>query len=137
MQNYKEIDRIRKDPVAVRSLAKRLLDIPNHDWTAWELDFLEAMSRHAGPDPLSTRQGEKLMELRDDAEDHSQYRGLSVKILIEKCNLGRDDLDDPADAEFVAKLYASGATSIKRHQLWRLLRCGRQLGHVEKYMFAA
>jgi len=136
MQNYREIDRVRKDSVAVRSLAKRLLAIPNHDWTGWEVDFLEGMTRHHGPDPLTTRQGEKLMELRDDAEYHSKYRGLSVKILIEKCNLGRDDLD-PADAEFVEALYASGATSIKRRQLFRLLRCGRELSHIEQHMFAA
>jgi hypothetical protein len=136
MQNYREIDRVRKDSVAVRSLAKRLLAIPNHDWTGWEVDFLEGMTRHHGPDPLTTRQGEKLMELRDDAEYHSKYRGLSVKILIEKCNLGRDDLDS-ADAEFVETLYASGATSIKRRQLFRLLRCGRELGHIEQHMFAA
>ena len=65
MQNYREIDRVRKDSVAVRSLAKRPLAIPNHDWTGWEVDFLEGMTRHHGPDPLTTRQGEKLMELRD------------------------------------------------------------------------
>ena len=46
MQDYKEIDRVRKDSVAVKSLAKKLLGIPNHDWNDWELDFLEHMVRH-------------------------------------------------------------------------------------------
>jgi hypothetical protein len=30
--------------------------------------FLQHMGRHKGPDPITTRQGEKLLELRDDAE---------------------------------------------------------------------
>jgi hypothetical protein len=41
MQDYKEIDRMRKDLVAVRSLAKRLLDLPHADWNDWEIDFLQ------------------------------------------------------------------------------------------------
>jgi hypothetical protein len=60
MQDYKEIDRIRKDLVAVRSLAKRLLNLPHADWNDWEIDFLQHMGRHKGPDPITTRQGEKL-----------------------------------------------------------------------------
>jgi hypothetical protein len=51
MQDYKEIDRIRKNLVAVRSLAKRLLDLPRADWNDWEIDFLQHMARHKGPDP--------------------------------------------------------------------------------------
>jgi hypothetical protein len=135
VQNYREIDRVRKDPVAVRTLAKRLLATPDHDWTEWEIDFLQDMSRYADPD-LTTRQGEKLMELRDDAEYHTSYRGLSVKILAEKCMLARDELE-PDDAEFVQKLHASGAGSVKRRQLFRLLRCARQLELIEQHMFAA
>ena len=57
MQDYKEIDRVRKDSVAVKSLAKRLLSIPNHDWNDWELDFLEHMVLHRGPEPITTRGG--------------------------------------------------------------------------------
>src|SRR6516164_9181380 len=68
MQDYREIDRIRKDTVAVHSLAKGLLNTPNHEWNDWELDFLEHMVRHRGPNPITTRQGEKLIELRDGAE---------------------------------------------------------------------
>ena len=78
MQDYKEIDRIRKDLVAVRSLAKRLLELQRADWNDWEIDFLQHMARHKGPDPITTRQGEKLLELRDDAEYYSSVRGFSV-----------------------------------------------------------
>ena len=44
MQDYKEIDRIRKDLVAVRSLAKRLLELQRADWNDWEIDFLQHMT---------------------------------------------------------------------------------------------
>jgi hypothetical protein len=116
-------------------LAKRLLAAPESDWTDWEIDFLEDMSRHAGPD-LTTRQGEKLIELRDDAESYASWRGLSVRILVEKCSLARDELE-PHDAAFVQKLQGCGATAVKRRQLFRLLRCARQLKLIEPHMLAA
>jgi hypothetical protein len=49
MQDYREIDRIRKDFVAVRSLAKRLLDLPDAHWNDWEIGLLQHMTRHKGP----------------------------------------------------------------------------------------
>jgi hypothetical protein len=131
MQDYKEINRVRKDPVAVRSLAKRLLVIPNHDWNDWELDFLEHMARHRGP--ITTRQGEKLIELRDDSEYHSSVKGFSVASLITNCWLARDDLNSEQDRKFIEELKASGASAIKRRQLGKLLACARELGEVEKY----
>jgi hypothetical protein len=100
MQDYKEIDRMRKDLVAVRSLAKRLLDLPHADWNDWEIDFLQHMARHKGPDPITTRQGEKLLELRDDAEYYSSVRGFSVQSLIKNCWVARDDLDSEDDRKF-------------------------------------
>jgi hypothetical protein len=97
MQDYKEIDRIRKNLVAVRSLAKRLLDLPRADWNGWEIDFLQHMARHKGSDPITTRQCEKLLELRDDAEYYSSVRGFSVQSLIKSCWHARDDLDSEDD----------------------------------------
>ena len=93
-----------------------------------------AIHRHAGPD-LTTRQGEKLIELRDDAESHASWRGLSVRILVEKCSLARDELEPP-DAAFVQKLQGCGATAVKRRQLFHLLRCARQLKLIEPHMVA-
>jgi hypothetical protein len=104
MQDYREIDRIRKDLVAVRSLAKRLLDLPDADWNDWEIDFLQHMARHKGPDPLTTRQGEKLIELRDDAEHYSSVHGLSVQSLINNCWLARDDLSREEDKKIYRRL---------------------------------
>jgi hypothetical protein len=132
MQDYREIDRIRKDLVAVRSLAKRLLDLPDADWNDWEIDFLQHMARHKGPDPLTTRQGEKLIELRDDAEHYSSVHGLSVQSLINNCWLARDDLSREEVKKFIEDLKAT--TCVKRRQLRKLLACARELGEIEQYL---
>ena len=137
MQDYKEIDRIRKDLVAVRSLAKRLLSLPHGDWNDWEIDFLQHMGRHKGPDPITTRQGEKLLELRDDAEYHSSVRGLSVQILIKNCWLARDDLGSEDDRKFIEQLKETSYSGIKRRQLRKLLACARELGEIEQYVSIA
>ena len=134
MQDYKEIDRIRKNLVALRSLAKRLLDLPRADWNGWELDFLQHMARHKGPDPITTRQCEKLLELRDDAEYYSSVRGFSVQSLIKNCWLSRDDLDSEDDRKFIEHLKETGCSCVKRRRLRKLLACARQLGEIEQYV---
>jgi len=134
MQDYKEIDRLRKDSVAVNSLAKRLLVIPNRDWNDWELDFLEHMARHRGPDPITTRQGEKLIELRDYSEYHSSVKGFSVASLIANCWLARDDLSTAEARKFIQELKASSVSSLRSRQLAKLLACARELGEIEKYI---
>ncbi len=131
MTSHIEMLRIAKDPAAVRSLAKRLLGIPNQDWSEWEVDFLEGKARFTGPDPLTMRQREVLFELRDDAEYVTHHRDLSIAILIERCFLARDDLDERS-AEFIESL--KGKTSIQRRKLGRLLRCCRQLGEIESHI---
>ena len=134
MQDYKEIDRVRKDSVAIKSLAKKLLSIPNHDWNDWELDFLEHMVRHRGPEPITTRQGEKLIELRDHSEHHSSVQGFSVASLITNCWLAGDDLKNEEDRKFIDNLKTSGASVLRRRHLGKLLACARQVGAVEKYI---
>ena len=134
MQDYKEIDRIRKDLVAVRSLAKRLLDLPHADWNDWEIDFLQHMARRKGPDPVTTRQGEKLLEIRNDAEYYSSVRGFSVQSLIKNCWLARDNLNREGDRKFIEELNASNHSYVKRRQLGKLLACARELGEIEQYI---
>ena len=134
MQDYKEIDRIRKNLLAVRSLAERLLSLPRADWNDWEIDFLQHMARHKGPDPITTRQGEKLLELRDDAEYYSSIGGFSVQSLIKNCWLARDDLGSQYDRKLIEQLKETNCLSIKRRQLCKLLACARELGEIEQYV---
>src|SRR5437660_7553858 len=120
MQDYREIDRIRKDLVAVRALAKRLLELPHANWNDWETDFLQHMARHKGPDPITTRQGEKLIELRDDAKYYSSVHGFSVQSLIKNCWVARDDLSREEDKKFIEDLKMASYLSVKRRQLRKL-----------------
>jgi hypothetical protein len=134
MQDYREIDRIRKDLVAVRSLAKRLLDLPHADWNDWEIDFLQHMVRRKGSEPITTRQGEKLLELRDDAEYYSSVHGFSVQSLVENCWLTRNELDSEDNRKFIEQLKETSVSCLKRRQLHKLLACARELGEVEQYI---
>jgi hypothetical protein len=130
MASWIEIDRIRKDPEAIRSLAKRLLKLPDHDWTEWEVDFLEDRSRQN--DEINTRQAEKLLELRDEAEYFSKAEGFSVASLVESCWLARDDLQRESDRAFIESL--KGRTALKRRQLRKLFACSRELNIIEDYI---
>jgi hypothetical protein len=125
---------MRKDLVAVRSLAKRLLNLPHADWNDWEIDFLQHMGRQKAPDPITTRQGEKLLELRDDAEYYSSMRGFSIQSLIKNCWLARNNLDSEDDRKFIEQLKETSCLSIKRRQLRKLLACARELGEIEQYV---
>src|SRR5262249_2611541 len=91
-------------------------------------------TRRKGHDPITTRQGEKLLELRDDAEYYSSVRGFSVQSLIKNCWLARDDLDSEDDRKFIRQLKGTNCLSIKRRQLRKLLACARELGEIEQYV---
>jgi hypothetical protein len=92
------------------------------------------MVRHRGPEPITTRQGEKLIELRDHSEYHSSVQGFSVASLITDCWLARDDLKKEEDIKFIDNLKTSGASALRRRHLGKLLACARQVGAVEKYI---
>jgi hypothetical protein len=92
------------------------------------------MARHRRPDPITTRQCEKLLELRDDAEYYSSVRGFGVQSLIQNCWLARDDLESENDRKFIEHLKETSCSSVKRRQLRKLLACARQLGEIEQYV---
>ena len=94
-------------------MARRLL-VTDQDWTEWELDFLESLAAHMGPDALTTRQREKLVELRDDAEPISTFNGFNIGSLIEQCWLARQDLSDEDNIEFLEELKTLKGSSAAR-----------------------
>jgi hypothetical protein len=123
--------RVANDPVAVRTIAARLLGLPKQEWSDWEIDFLHNMAEYEGPESLSMRRREILFELRDDAEYITRYRGLSIRILNDRCIERRDELE-PADEALIVSL--KGKEAIQRRRLGRFLRCCRKLGEIEDYM---
>jgi hypothetical protein len=125
MPSWKEIDRIAKDPGAVRILAKSLLRMTEMEWRVWELDFLDNMSNQK--EPLTTRQAEKLLEIRDSSQIFSTYDGFNVVTLMHKCWVARFDLSSDDDIDFIERLKDCGSKSIRRRQVSRLFRCCREL----------
>lgn len=129
----KEIKRLKDEPKAARALAQALLANERSTWTDWELDFLEDMAARANTEAHSTRQLEKLLELRDASRHHSRVDGLSVRSLIDECWLGRIDLAEDDEA-FISSLKAESPDALKLRPLKRLLYCSRQLGIIDHYV---
>lgn len=125
MASWREINDIAKDPVRMRGLAEHLLAVFREQLTEWELNFLQSLLvRGAADETLTTRQAEKLVEIRDDLQKFPTFRGYSVKNLMPKCWIGRLDLDEP-DKEFIERM--CDAFSLNRRDWYHLLSCARQL----------
>jgi hypothetical protein len=130
MADYREIMDIQKDPVRARAMAQFLSALDDMEWTDWELDFLDSIGARQGD--LTTRQGEKLIELRDEATWYTAVDGFSLETLIDRSHLLRDELAE-ADAAFIERLEVSGATRLRRKDARRLLRCARTLDEIEPH----
>ncbi len=135
--NHREMKALAENADSVRSLAGYLLHLQQLDpqvaWSDWELDFLANMQAHEGREPLTMRQVEVLVELRDAARTYTRLGGMDVVSLINDCWLARFDLDEDGEA-FVVGLKASGARGLKRRQALRLLALARELNIVEGYV---
>jgi len=130
MADYREINEIQKDPARARGMAQFLSTLDDMEWTDWELDFLASIG--ARREDLTTRQGEKLIELRDESVWYTSVDGFSLKMLIVRCHLCRDELAG-SDAVFIERLQAAGAMRLRRKDARRLLRCARVLGEIEPH----
>lgn len=131
MASYADIHRLSQNPAAASTLAKFLLNIADAGWSEWEVGFLEAMAGRA--EALTTRQGEKLIELRDDAKSYKTFDGFSVNRLVHSCWIARIDLEEDDEA-FIDALKRQATTALKRRPLMRLLRCARELGLLSGYV---
>ena len=134
MTDWREINRMSKDPQAVRSLAQKLLKLPYVTWSEGREKSLKDMALER--EPITTRQTEYLLDLRDETELHSVAGKFSVAALIEDCWRNRDPdryrgLSDD-NREFIERI--RGKTSLARPQLRRLFACCRELGLIEGYI---
>jgi hypothetical protein len=131
MTDYREINAIAKDACRARLIAEYLLKLGDIEWTDWELDFLDTM--RAREELLSTRQAEKLVELRDDAVLYRKVDGFVLNALIGQCFLYRDELNSDRDREFIERLKSSGQEALRKRDAVRLLRCARAIGEIEQH----
>jgi hypothetical protein len=131
MASWIEIERVCKDRPAFKALAKRLLADPGFERTVYEETFLSDVSTYRRD--LTTREGEKLLQIRDEAEIHTNIRGLSVATLIDVCHQNRFDLDD-ADQGRIERLKARDRRHVRGNQMGWLRRICIQLGEMEGYM---
>lgn len=136
MLDYRKVNALAKDAARARRMAQPLLKSEDQEWTEWELDFLAAMSERR--EELTTRQAEKLLELEDACTwlDKVPGEGFSVRLLVKECYEARADLDED-DAAFIEALRAEGATRLRRRAVYRLMRCARAAGVVEREDAAA
>lgn len=131
MANYRDNDALAKDIERVRRTATFLLNLPDAEWSDWELDFLEGMAECSRV--LSTRQAEKLAELRDDAIRYISASGFKLATIIDRCWRNRYDLDDQDDVEFIERLKARGETALRRGAALHLRDCAVALGEIEPH----
>lgn len=129
MANYRDINALGKDPNRVRSTASFLLTLNGTDWSDWEINFLDDMTQCN--DELSTRQAEKLVELRDDAVRYAAASGFRFTTIINACWRNRFDLGADDDIAFIERLKSTGETALRRRDAFRLRRCAVELGEVE------
>jgi len=134
MALWQEIDRIRKNPKAFRDLAGGLRTHIS-DLTEWEDDFLESIKSQMDRDDFTTRQSEKLLQIRDDHQTVTEIRGgFGVKTVLRQCYEARLDLSED-DEEWIVRRYEQSPTTIRRKHAGRLRRCARQLGLIENDEF--
>ena len=125
MIDYRELDALAKDPKRANATAAMLHELEDTDWNVWETDFLEHMS--AWRSTLSTRQAEVLIELRDASVLLDKMRGFSLKALIDRLWMYRDELTEESDVEFVSQLKESGAAKLRKRQAAKLLAIARKI----------
>ncbi|MBO0763267.1 MAG: hypothetical protein J2P50_01545 [Hyphomicrobiaceae bacterium] len=130
MVDYREILALQKNPARAAATAQSLVHMEDMAWTDWELDFLDSIGSRL--QDLTTRQGEKLAELWEEAAWYTTVEGFSLRALIERCHLCRDELSR-CDAEFIARLRTAEATRLRRKDARRVLECARRIAEIEPY----
>jgi hypothetical protein len=129
--SWREIDRVRKNPKGAADIAKRLLTLPLSEFTDWEIDFLRSIQRLRNVEEFTTRQAEKLLQIRDDIEEVTEVLGFGVQLLLKGCFEARFDLSE-VDEEWVVARFQASPRNIRRKHVGRLVRCARELNLIEE-----
>jgi hypothetical protein len=130
--SWTELERVRKDPALFRGLAKRLMNDARCEDSEFADGFLANIAGWKREE-ITLRQAEVLLDLRDRAEIHTHYKGLSVALLMERCRANRHELDerDRSRLEALCKERRGFVTGAETGWFKRICK---QLGEMEAYM---
>jgi hypothetical protein len=129
--DWREIERVRKNPKMWRSLVLAL--VTHDDLSEWESDFLADRLRLDWKE-LTSKQGEKLLQIRDDYEHIKTFRGFSAQYLRDSVYASRLDLgneDDEMWLKTIHEKYNDGP--LPRRVVSRLFGMAKHIGIVEQY----
>jgi hypothetical protein len=118
-------------PAGCRWYCQAVVIAPASEFSDWELEFLRSIQQLRNVEEFSTRQVEKLLQIRDDIQEVTETLGFSVRLLLKGCVDARLDLSE-SDEEWVLARSRVSSSSIRRKHVGRLMRCARELNLVEE-----
>jgi hypothetical protein len=139
MTDYKEVNALQRDLDRARSVAEFLLALVGMDWTEWEVSFLNSIIKQVddriasrNKEPLSTRQAEMLVELRDDSVWYESPDNFSIKALVNDCFVMQHLLSEN-EVDFIKHHKVAGTTKHRRREVIFLFRCARKAMAIEPH----
>jgi hypothetical protein len=130
MVSERDIVRLMRTPGEGQGLAASLLRRADLECTDNARDFLEQITAQDADEPLSHRQSEWLIAIRDgNLWTSTVGDGFSVRLLLARVWECRLDLGEDEEA-WIGGLVEAGASSIRRRDGGRLLGLARRLGLV-------
>ena len=131
MASEPEIHRVRVNKDVWQPLAKRLLVHADEEtFPQRHLALLEGLVERTWQDELSYRQAEWLLDIRDDIELLTTYRGYSVRLLTKVCYEQRHLLIEDEEA-WIIGIYEQGRSSLRRYEAGRLYSISKRLNEVD------
>ncbi len=130
MTSWREISAYSADPEACRKLARRVFDVYGEALSAWETTFLESIARNARTERFTTRQAEKLLQIRDDLMPVDVLNGFNLSTLLQRCFEARMDLTDD-DESWLIELHEKASKFFRTRDARRLLGWAKRLGLIE------
>ncbi len=91
---------------------------------------MDSLAERKSQEDLTTRQAEKLVQVRDENTFVSSWHGFSVAALIRRCFEGRLDLSEE-DEDWILDLKNNDTRSVRQRDAYRLMKCARQLNLIE------
>jgi hypothetical protein len=131
MTDWREVERFKSSPEDAHHTAQRILSSYGTTLNDWERKFVGSLADKA-PRSLTTRQAEKLIEIRDGARGWRVVDGVSLERLVRACFENRLELGE-SDEQFFLTVHGRLPAVYTRAEAIRIVRCARELGEIEPY----